>query len=239
MACVIYYQLEEDLEERVIKFDATLNENVTFDSDVTDKSVEGAEGINDHVRPQPELLSVSVIVSDDPVVIPTDNVGGQTGLNANLEIDVQQPPKVTRALSIRGGKVENGEVSNAGQSTVLMAGVQWTGRFFRVQSVIELLNTLRKRAQLLRVTTRLREYDSMILKSIEVPLDAATSSAPHIGLTFKKMRIVSTQTVDAHPRPRPSRPRGEKQDNSTAQATKTPNAAESSAAADLVLPSRS
>ena len=59
----------EDDEDQIVTFDATISEKHQSNSEVTDHPIETGASIVDHIRRMPEELSLTGVVTDDPLVV--------------------------------------------------------------------------------------------------------------------------------------------------------------------------
>lgn len=132
-------------------FDATLKEGHRAKNVITRQPVEQGVDITDHVRPEPDELSLDAIITNSPL--------NSDGLDPN-------------------------SVNNA-------------------SAAYQLLLSLKNDATFLSVSTALRDYDNMIISSIDVDRDKTTGQVLAVKLAFQSVLLVSSQQV-----PIPAKPSG-------------------------------
>ena len=138
----------ETLPVGAIELDASLQENHTSTNEVTRFPVEKGVDIADHVRRQPESVTIRGLVTDHPI-------------------------------TYRG---------------LLVVEEDRSGEAY--QKVLAMLDE----AQLITVVTTLREYENMVVESLNVPRNASLGSAVELNLTLVEVKtvevIVAEGTVD-------------------------------------------
>jgi len=183
-------------EEETIIFDATVREKHGASATLTTHPVEGST-IADGVQPDQDAVALSVVLSSKPIKLPTDHMDGNGGRPSSLSL-------------------VGGDGQEAGKAVVL----QFDGPVTRPRVIYEKLLELMNAGTLMRVTTSLREYESMALEVVDVDRDASTSLSIFADLHFSQERIVSSTVVDA---PEPREVRAARPANSGRQGTSEPD----------------
>jgi hypothetical protein len=157
--------------------DACVEEAHNSSADVTEDAVEVGAPVSDHVRQKPEELTLDIVISNSPIEQPVDQMSGVTSS--------------MQAVQLTGQKQ---------QATVLT----FSGNFDRVGVVHDELIRLKNEGVLLTITTSLRTYDNMVLRSINANRNARLAHTLTAQLGFKQVRIAQTQTAPAPSIPRAS-----------------------------------
>jgi hypothetical protein len=115
----------------------------------------------------------------------------------------QKPEELTLDIVISNSPIEQPVDQLTGQkqqATVLT----FSGNFDRVGVVHDELIRLKNEGVLLTITTSLRTYDNMVLRSINANRNARLAHTLTAQLGFKQVRIAQTQTAPAPSIPRAS-----------------------------------
>lgn len=179
------YLVPEDPAFEVLDFDVTVSENHSETSTPTAFPLETGGTVADHVIHEPTIFSCVVEISETPLYY---------GLNNRAN--------TTEASGVESRYVEGAVV----QTPVLLRG---NGRLDQTKSFVaemhDKLTALRVQAIELRVVTTTREYDNMIITSVELPRESLTIGRGRFSLSFQQIETVTSSTVDA---PNPAEPRG-------------------------------
>lgn len=167
----------EDGQEQTLTFDATVRDAHVSAALVTEHPVERASNISDHVRSELDRVSLEVVVSDTPIVAPTDHNDGVTGST-------------------------QGVVAGDAKAQVLV----FTGGMNRARSVYEELLELMGAGTRVNLFTSLREYEGMVLKLVSPVRQADSGSSLVATIELVQFNVVDSQIVAA-PEPRQPRAR--------------------------------
>lgn len=182
-------------------FDVVVSEDHERTTEVTDHTVEEGASITDHVRPNPDRVTLAVFVSNTPI----------RSADAQLlpyVLDIPQPGQ--------GGFLAGGTSALLGAAaaaiglaksypTQLTANVlQFIGDTDYVQQAYDTLTGLRDTATLLSVVTPRQTYTDMVIERIAMHRDKDTGTSATFEIEFRQIRIVSSNIVDA---PLPSIPK--------------------------------
>jgi hypothetical protein len=188
-------------------FDAILSEDHSRTTLVTEHSVEQGSAVVDHVRPNPDELTLEAFVTNTPVYSDDAQL-------LPLTLDIPQPGQDSGLLSfLNGGTsafIDKGLQLlklQRGYPTQLTANVeQFDGDHDYVQNCFDTLTRLRNTATILSISTPRQFYSNMILVNVRMrrSKDQGGSSGAIFTMDFRQIRIVTSKIVDA---PTPSIPR--------------------------------
>lgn len=200
-------------EIKAVVFDATVRELHQHSATATNHPVESGAPVTDHVKPEPDQLSVDVHVTNTPIISP--NVDGANGEVRSMNVQTEARSQSKGAKVSREGNVTAAEYENnrlQGSAMVLQFG----GGFDRVGSVYEVLARLCKEGVDVTVVTSLRQWDSMLISRVSTPREAASRHAVTFQVDFQEVRFAETETVGT---PEPLETRAERARRRGAQGT--------------------
>ena len=188
-------------------FDAILSEDHSRTTLVTEHPVEQGTAIVDHVRPNPDELTLECFVTNTPVYSTDAQL-------LPLTLDIPQPGQDSGLLSfLNGGTsalLDKGlqliGLQRAYPQQLTANVMQFEGDTDYVQNCFNTLTRLRNTATLLSISTPRQFYSNMILVNVRMrrSKDQGGSSGATFTLDFRQIRIVTSAIVDA---PAPSIPR--------------------------------
>lgn len=209
-----------------ITLDASLHEQHTGTATITDHPVETGSNVTDHIRPDPDMLTIEGIVSNTPLFLPGDLPAARL---ISQEISATSKSSDNRQ-KIRGAQKTLGDIAPvplpfvsgipiglADQADVgrqvpggrLVAVVKtFDVEFDRVGEVDVEFFRIRTEGRLCRVVTKLRVYEDMALQSHETPCDPQTGDALHFTLTFKRVFFGTTKSEPVPALPRKAKAKG-------------------------------
>lgn len=172
--------IANDTAIELIQIDVTSSEEHGFSSKVTEHPVEDGSVISDHLVKSPKRLSLTGIVSDDPISIspsPTDSIDGVGG-------------------SVIGGspKTESSKTSSKVGSSLLSKG---EGKLSKI--AFEIFQSMSNDRLLLTIITELETYTNMVLENFKVNKTARTANALAFTATFKEVVIAVSEVVEVPP----------------------------------------
>ena len=186
-----------------IQIDATLSESHVFQNTVTDHPIEGGAAITDHSRPNPVRLGLTGMISNHPLVLPLDHIGNEiTESTRNVDVVVRPRVRVIpvvsatapfRAPDPRQDIAVSANITPGYSATAKV--LEFTDTFDRARAVFESLVAVRDAGTLVRVVTGLREYTSMVIESLTIPVDAGTGEALIFDIGLKQVILAVTQTA--------------------------------------------
>lgn len=163
-----------------LDFDVFVTENHSTSAEATMHPVEKGVKFTDHIKVNPDRLTLEAIVTNTPI---TDRKlsSGQSGKSERVTIDTE-----TRSVPL-------GIASpvNQGQSVLAFES------FDRCKAVYDDIVALCKAAVPVNCITNLRTYEGMAITSVSVPVDVgyAPNNALRFSFELLELRIVSTQAT--------------------------------------------
>lgn len=196
-----------------LEIDATTSEQHEAANTVTDHPVEQGASISDHVRQNPNALTISGVISNTPVYLPKDHAGGARDATQKVTAqwdgydsrgtakgapktlgDALPVPPLLGAISIGlGDEAKIGQLVSGGSLTATVS--TFSVPFNRVKDCDEALLDVRNKGLLCVVTTRLRTYERMAIESYSAPVAADTGDALVFTIAFKQVGSGTTETV--------------------------------------------
>jgi hypothetical protein len=242
----ILYWRDDDDRTTVVRFDAVTGLSPEDVGTPTSHPVERGVNVVDHVRDEPERLSIEGLVSSTPnLLIDGGEVGGaplDITIHARplagqqtIELDIPSPPiqpdllglvsaglsALTNAL-IGAPKATVSDPADARVTQAQARAVQQTSPRDRIRDVYEKLLDAKLKRRLVTVGTRDRDWSDMLITRVAAPRTTDTG-ATKFELDLERLRVADSETVEA---PKPSEPRGETQKKKGTQTTKDSEKAE-------------
>lgn len=171
----------------VIDFDATLQEQHTISVAITQHPIESGSTITDHVRPNPDTLTLEFFITNTPITIFGATVEGKRYPKLGME-QVAETPIGALAAALPGGLIPAG-------------GLLFSKNFDRVSAVYEALKKLAKAGTLVTVYTSIRKYENFLIESVTAPKSAQSGNAIAFSVSIREIRVVSTETTGEVPVP--------------------------------------
>lgn len=210
----VFLTFEDDAGATVeVRADAITSTRHQLRAQATEHPVESGEDVADHVLPGLDRVTVEAFVSNQPTDPFADESGGFEIKSLDIPKYEPRPPlnPVGALTSVVSSAVDS-LLSGGGKVDVTLLtfgdGLNLP-RFF-----YEGMKNLQDRAVLVRVLTKVREYENMIVESIEPVQDNTTGDGVRFVIEFKEVRIVETEVVAA-----PVESRAFKQQNRGSKAT--------------------
>lgn len=242
----ILYWRDDDGRTTVVRFDAVTGLNPEDVGTPTSHPVERGVNVSDHVRDEPDRLSIEGLVSSTPNLL----IDGSEVAGAPLDItiharplagqqtivlDIPSPPiqpdlagLVTAGLAALTNALTGpprATVSDPAEPRVTTAqarAVQQTSPRDRIRDVYENLLDAKLKRRLVTVGTRDRDWSDMLITRVAAPRSNDTG-ATKFELDLERLRVADSETVEA---PQPAEPRGETQKKKGTQTTKESEKAE-------------
>ena len=152
-----------------IALDVIEREGYEATAETTDHAVDSGVVVSDHVKRNPDTISLEGMVTNTPIVLPSSHMGGVT---ASV-----QPT----TLSVGGRELK---------ASVLT----FSGPFDRVRAVDEALLAL-VGGPIVRYTGTLRTVDDMIVTRYRVDREAATGTSLPVTIELRKVRRAEVRRV--------------------------------------------
>jgi hypothetical protein len=190
-------------QEYTITVDASIHETHKASSTVTDHPVEIGSNVADHIRPDPDELSMECVISNHPSFLPRDHMGGVVqqavqikGAQKTAADEVNKVPLAGGAIGLVASTlpVPTSALGQIGIGKYDVGIVQgWSGEFDRVTECYQELLKIRRTGQLVRILTTLRSYDNMAMLVCDVDRVAASGASMDLALEFKNVRFGQTK----------------------------------------------
>ena len=198
--------LPEDGSGRVITFDVIEAETHESGSDITSHPVESGVDITDHVRPQPDRLSLIAYVTNQPIFV---NPFTERGELINFDLDIPEYfPSPEALLTSPGGALRFG-AGALGDAIGDLLGLTpehkaqllaFSEPFNAIVETYETLIEIQKGAVLNTIVTPLRVYEDMVLERVSTPRIVGDSGVG-FQIDIVQLRVVSSGQVAAPPIP--------------------------------------
>lgn len=157
--------------------DATLTENHSFESDVTENPVEDGVVISDHIDMKPESLTITGVISDTPLNFGASLQGAATSSGAFL-----------------GKKIVGPLGSYAGVGAGAVAGLL-AGPGNRMKKSFDHMRNLQSARVPFTVITGLRRYTDMVITSLTINRDGKSGRSFNFTAVLKQIRIVESKVL--------------------------------------------
>ncbi len=158
----------------MVQVDASITEQHTTTTQVTEHPVESGPDVTDHIRPMPRRISLSGIISNTPIYTPATQMRGVTGASGSFQVQI-------------------------GNRQVNYQAFQFSDEFDRVRDAYGELISAALGGALFEIMTTLATYENMAITNFDVPRSAGTGGALQFQIQFQEIRIVDTQEVTALP----------------------------------------
>lgn len=244
MPTTLFWTDDESGELDSVQFDVTTSEEPTDTVSITEHPVEEGADITDHVRKEPELITVEGYITNTPhpgnIGPDDDHVWSTTNVTAGaigpmktdtIELDVASPGvQLSETGLIQAGISALGSLVTGGannQAKVLRPGNHRTdsvsAKVFsspsgmnRARRAYDKLLYVQQQALLVTVVAEDREYFDMVIERLAKPRATGDGTAVKFQLDLHRIRIASSQTVES---PQPAQPRAAATRNLGAQST--------------------
>jgi hypothetical protein len=219
------YILPDSGQSLIVTFDLVVSEGHESTSEVTEHPVERGSNIADHVRQNPQGLTLELYVTNTPI----EDLG--RGAISILQIDV---PTYTPPLAPTPGALfsaaENGinQAIRGNPGPVKAQVLGFPSPFDRVKEVHDALLDLWKNGITSSVVTSVMTYDTMVLTRINMPRTEPGGAT--FNLDLKQIRTVTTASVAA---PKPAEKRGAPSQSKGSQSTRPVGSQDAAKASSL------
>lgn len=175
-----------------IEVDATVREQHTGATNVTEYHVERGADVADHARPENDRITCDVVITDTPIKAPTTNTDGVQGGFGPVPMSI---PTITRFPKVLPGVGLAMSFIPPHNETTMIEVLSFDGTMNRRQSVMNELNLLRTSTTLVNISTPLREYTDMVIRTVDVPRGPSDGSSITITFTASAIRFVDSEIV--------------------------------------------
>lgn len=190
-----------------LRFDLVKSISPEFTSTVTKHPVEKGADVTDHVHQELDRVSLSVYVTNTPI-IRKEQAGGRKDAELRavpLDVPSYTPPLAPTPGALFGA-AKRAVIGLFGTQPEYVATVLAFDQEFNAPAETETaLRALKETVQLVTVTTEDADYENLVLTSVSKTVGAEEGDGAAFELVFEQIRIVSTKIVDA---PKPLEKRG-------------------------------
>lgn len=180
--------------ENFLRFDATLSEDIEFDTDISTSPIESRIEAANHVILKPLKIQIEAHVSDSPIIPPTDNHNGVRGGRRRHYIDLRLnnpnlPPRR------RGGLPNTSDFANPDPSEVEATVLGFDGRLTRKVNVINQLKYLIDNSVLVSLVMNPElQYEDLMIKNFIFSQSGGDIAT--FLLEFQQILFYSTEEVE-------------------------------------------
>jgi hypothetical protein len=175
-----------------IEVDATIREEHYGETAITEYHVERGANPADHARPGNDRITCDVVITDTPIRVPSTNTDGVRGGFSSVPIEV---PAITTIPRILPGVGFAASLIPQHSETSLVEVLNFDGTMNRRQSVFNELNLLRTSTTLLNISTPLREYTDMVIRTVSAPRTVADGSSVTFTFMATAITFVDSEIV--------------------------------------------
>ncbi len=177
----------------LITLDAAMRVSHRLASVATEHPVESGANMSDHIRPEPDRIEIQGIVTNTPIIVPSDNADGTRA----VQVTVDGAPKtvgntIGRLVPIAGGLLAPVVLPLPRQKAIVLG---FEPEFDRVGAVYEALRTIKEAGTLVTIITLLRTYRNMVIESIDIEESAEFSNALPLTIAAKEILIGSVDVM--------------------------------------------
>ena len=170
-----------------VSFDAAVSEKHRLTSTVTDHPIEVGKNASDHIRPDPDELEFTGVITNTPIILPGNFADGARA----IQVQVEGAPRtvgntVGRAIPIVGALAARIPLPLPRQTATVLG---FAPAFDRVGAVFQALRDLREDGSLVTAITTLRTYENMAIVSLEVERSAELGNTLQLVCALKEVRI--------------------------------------------------
>jgi hypothetical protein len=158
-----------------IVLDATINETHEYKNEVTMYPIEYGGFISDHIRSQPEQITINGFITNTPVPNSLFDLSAySTAFTNSTAGKLLKSTSKTRVISVF-------------EELLYIAGYQYP--------IVNNISTSKNEKILIDIVTGLRVYTDMALISLSIPRDSNTGESLHFTATFIKVTRVKSEMV--------------------------------------------
>lgn len=177
-------------------FDCDMQEAHELANEATDHPVEQGADITDHVRRALDRFIVEGYVSDSPTLSNPDVVNQATFEQIELQIPKKDfQPSVSAVIG--AGVAAVGDAIFGGPDPIKATMLRFEDFESRKRAAFELLRGAVDNAILIRVITSMREYDNMLIESLNVTRSPDDGTGATFAVSLREIKQVTSDIVIA------------------------------------------
>lgn len=179
---VLQMQWTVDSQSTTVLFDASIKEDFDGTAQIPDHPVEKGQSITDNIRPMPDMLHITAMITNTPIVqkvfLPSTASAGQ--------IRRKDLPTGQKYIGIPLPPPQPANV------------LQFDSAIDRVTEATSALVGAKNLGALITVTTSLRTYENYAIESVGIPRDAQNgTNAVILSVSLKQIRTVDVVVTSA------------------------------------------
>jgi len=163
-------------DRELLKVDATIREGHDFTSQATKHGIEDGSEISDHIIKQPRTLTMTGIISDDPIDLAEVAIGNLAGIAGGIFGGIS-------------GAAITGLTAKVGSSLVANAERKPT------KSALEVFEDIYELGIPVSIITGLRDYNNMVMENLSIPIESGRSNELRFTASFSQITIVTSEVV--------------------------------------------
>jgi len=177
-------------------FDVVEDEEVSFESDITDHYVEDNKAIQDHVALRPERFTVRGFVGELSQLFPSPLLAIVTKVQ-RLAVLTAYIPTLTNQATQKSTKVANENIQkltpieNAQNLYDIFSNKNTTAT--KQQQAFNFFYSMYTSRQFFIVETPYNIFDNTVIESMKIVQGGETNLISDFSITFKKIRVAETQ----------------------------------------------
>lgn len=185
-------------------FDVDNQETHEFSTQITEHPVEQGADVADHVRDELESFRLEGYVSDSPTVSNGDI--SQSAALKTIELQIpEMPTLISLSGAISAGVSAVGSAIFGAPKPPKAQIVTFDNTRSRKKQTLELLNKTRTQHKLIRILTKMKDYENMLIQQITATRAPQDGTGANFVVAFREVEFVSSEIVAA---PKPSEPIG-------------------------------
>lgn len=202
MSCVLTWEDDSGAAVAVV-FDVDNQETHEFQTVITKHPVEAGADVTDHARDELDHFTLEAFVTDSPL-FSNDGVYEKAIFRA-VELQIPEYPSLGISVSglARAGIGAIGSALFGAPQPPKATFMVFDKSISRKKALLDLLDSARRDKRIVRVLTRMRDYENMMVEQISVTRSLSEGNGATFTIALTEIRFVTSETVAA---PKPSEP---------------------------------
>lgn len=163
-------------DRELLKVDATVNEGHGLSSQATKHGIEDGSEISDHIIKQPRTLTMTGVISDDPIDLAEVAVGNVSGIAGGIFGGI-------------AGAAVTGITAKIGSSLVASAEGKPT------KSAFEVFEDIHEFGVPVSIITGLRDYNNMVMEKLVIFREPGRSNELRFRASFSQIQVVLSEII--------------------------------------------
>lgn len=187
---------------KTMHWDAVESETLRFSAAVTEFPVEVGPNVSDHVRAELDSVSLTVFVSNSPIVDSNLLLPTPRGVFSSMKLDIPQytPPFSPTPGFVTGAAVRGVDSLLGGKKVDSATVLQFSAEFNSVSEIIQELRRLRDSAEIIKIITPHWDAETMVITSVEVPRTPEEGDGARLNIELRQIvRVETKRTAEPVP----------------------------------------